>query len=332
MILLAILFVCCTAVFHLAYACTHSQCSAEELPSRADGGNGVLLQTRHSKTSTSNVQPQIADTQESFTFLNASAPTESSLRNGSGQAYHAMARNGCKGTGALFIHFGLGSHGGESLHQYFYDENFSTLFWRPLPSMLIHDLRAGDDHLPSIQRAVAEAKQENACGNVFLGDIKPQLVRAWANITYEQLFRSLEMTFPDAVWVWLIRHPDTWATSLTHFFPSLTPNRKEAYQSLQKWRRTHALFHCRAWQHFGSRLQSNGKGDVVQLNLEQLDWPLFVKQLQDASGYHGLSSENGMPHVNHHEPSWTFPVPDTTNWNSSKYLTEACELVAGDEA
>jgi len=56
MIPLAILFVCCTAVFHLAYACTHSQCSAEELPSRAVGGKGVLLQTRHSKTSTSNVQ------------------------------------------------------------------------------------------------------------------------------------------------------------------------------------------------------------------------------------------------------------------------------------
>merc|ERR1719420_116083 len=144
--------------------------------------------------------------------------------------------------------------------------------------MITPDFRAGNDHLPSLQQAVAEAKQQNACGNVYLGDIKPNLItgnhKSWieADRNYQQLFHYLEMAFPKAVWVWLTRHPDKFATSLTHWFRM--KSEKEANEFLQKVRKLNARFHCSAWKHFGKRIigQGNGKGDVVQLNLEQLDW------------------------------------------------------------
>lgn len=118
---------------------------------------------------------------------------------------------------------------------------------------------------------------------------------------------------------------------MTHFYH--VQGQWQADNTLQTLRREHAGFHCGALQHFGNRTlgrpvgfgKGNGKGDVVQLNLEQLDWPLFVLQLNDASGYQpGLSSEKGMPRVGHHNPSWTYPVTDTGTWSSWDYLKSIC--------
>jgi hypothetical protein len=285
------------------------------------------------------------------------------------QAYHALANNtrtGCGGKPLLYIHFGLGAHGGESLWHFFksvkkingiplhQNNQFSTVWYNSIcegwpcqklqqniDHMILEDLRGGNNHLPLLQRSVAEAKHKTECGNVFLGDIKPDYIvggrvreKNETDPTYQQLFRSLEKAFPDAVWIWLIRHPDKWATSLTHWFPK----NFDKDDALQKAREEHALFHCSAWQHFGNRIvggldgtvHGNSKGDVVQLNLEHVDWPLFVKQLQDASGYQGnifftTNTSTGMPHKGHHEPSWTYPVPDTSSWNSFDYLTEVCK-------
>jgi len=218
--------------------------------------------------------------------------------------------------------------------------------------MIMTDLESGYDNLPQMERLVAEAKKDSPCGNVYLGDIKPNKIIGYKNLglgndkrlsakeadrRFQQLFDNMEKSFPKATWLWLIRHPDKWATSLSHWYKM--KDSTEADQFLQKVRQLHARFHCSAWKHFGKRIigqpdgnvQGNGKGDVVQMNLEQLDWPLFVQQLQDASGYQGLKSESEMPHVGHHPPSWTYPVPDTKTWNPSDYLKEACELAARDE-
>jgi hypothetical protein len=244
----------------------------------------------------------------------------------------------CNGTGKLFFHFGLGAHGGESLEAYFHDNGFATMFYLQgrLPKIIRADLLNGNDGLPQLQQKVAHARKENACGNVFVGDIKPNKVitktevgRAKAG--YEELFRQLDKAFPDAVWIWLMRHPNKWATSLT-FWESFK-DEHEAANFLELARETHTHFHCSAFHHFGNRTlgnptgtaQGNGKADVVQLTLEQLDWPLFVKQLQDASGYKGLEHDGEhMPQVGHHAPTWEYPAPDASKFNSWDYLTTTC--------
>lgn len=253
----------------------------------------------------------------------------------------------CSGTGTLFVHFGLGAHGGESLDVFFRRNNFSTGFYNRaglLWERIAHDLRAGRDHLPQIRRLAADLRRRNRCGNVFLGDIKPQKIigdmgavgAGKSYPTYQQLFQSLDLAFPDAVWIWLIRHPDSWAASLTSW--AHPQDQQQADEHLQNARRVHAHFHCKTAEYFGDRTlgrpngngQSNGTlpGSVVQLNLEQMDWQVFVKQLQDASGYHGLSAGEDMPHVGHHGsfhgPSWEYTVPDTQNWNSWGYLQDVC--------
>lgn len=246
----------------------------------------------------------------------------------------------CKGTGKTFFHFGLGAHGGESLEAYFHDNGFATMFWLQgrLPKIIREDLLNGKDGLPALQQQVAHARRENACGNVFVGDIKPNQVIPYHKHNvgrgkggYEELFRQLDKAFPDAVWIWLMRHPDKWATSLSYW--ESFHNKHEAANFLQSARETHAYFHCSAFHHFGNRTlgnptgtaQGNGKADVVQLTLERLDWPLFVKQLEDASGYKGLEHDGlHMPQVGHHVPTWEYPAPNASKFNSWDYLTTTC--------
>jgi len=246
----------------------------------------------------------------------------------------------CKGTGKTFFHFGLGAHGGESLEAYFHDNGFATMFWLQgrLPKIIREDLLNGKDGLPALQQQVAHARRENACGNVFVGDIKPNQVIPYHKHNvgrgkggYEELFRQLDKAFPDAVWIWLMRHPDNWATSLSYW--ESFHNKHEAANFLQSARETHAYFHCSAFHHFGNRTlgnptgtaQGNGKADVVQLTLERLDWPLFVKQLEDASGYKGLEHDGlHMPQVGHHVPTWEYPAPNASKFNSWDYLTTTC--------
>jgi len=233
----------------------------------------------------------------------------------------------CNGRGPVFFHFGLGAHGGESLRKFFHDNGFATLFYLngELPRIMREDFLNGNDGLPQLQQKVADFRKTNACGNVFVGDIKPDQILK--DVDYEELFRRLDEAFPDAVWIWLIRHPDKWATSLSHWLSF--GSEEKAGQFLQSARNGHAHFHCSAFHYFGNRTlgspTGNGKANVVQFALGQSGWPLFVEQLEYASGYKGLTHDMlEMPHVGHHKPHWKFPAPGANKFNSWDFLKKTC--------
>jgi len=240
----------------------------------------------------------------------------------------------CTCKGALFIDFSPGAMGGESLDQFFKDNNFTTVFFhhsgKRLMDIIQDDLAAQKHHLPQLQQIVAEAAINNSCGNVFLGDLKTSSL-----MPFQQAMRSLDGAFPNATWIWLIRHPAAWATSLSHW--TTIENSDMADLHLQRVRRSFLDFHCYVRQYFGKRVIGNDMNlkklvydmNVVQLNLEKLDWPLFTTQLQEVSGYQCLQPGRGMPHVGHHEPTWTYWTWwDQVNWDSWDFLTQNCESAA----
>lgn len=244
-----------------------------------------------------------------------------------------------------------GCHGGESLDFWFKKQQHFNSLWEYGNGEKIHDIVRRDylhgrRDLPLLRQAVEQ--RDDGCG-LFVGDMKLQKVayddqngildldpNEIESTSYLEVFQSLDQLFPNATFIWLIRHPDAWATSLSHFEP--IHNSEEADRFLQLARNMYNRYHCSIWQYFGGRTldskkdgtQGNvGKRNVVQLNLEQLQFPKFIAQLQEASGHKCLdTTADSLPNVGHHPSTWTFQTEDRTNWDPWDYLAKHCDSAA----
>lgn len=260
--------------------------------------------------------------------INEQDPNDSPYYHAEPEMISAEELN-CTCRNTLFFDLGPGATGGESLNMFFKQNHFRTIFWVDphgigLSYIVKDDLDHGRYDLPKLKELIATAAI-GGCGNVYVGDVK---LAYSSPPPYTQMFQSLDQAFPHATWIWAIRHPDAWATSATHFIHVNT--QEEADRLLQRARAQFNSYHCGIMRQFGERTignPSNAKGNVVQLNLERLDWPLFTKQLQDASGNQCLEPGESMPHVGHHPASWVYEVEDQKNWDAWAYLAKHCQEI-----
>merc|ERR1712151_1369000 len=92
--------------------------------------------------------------------------------------------------------------------------------------------------LPALRKLVRNA-QGSGSGNVFVGDLKPErwsfTGTAFARSRRQgirEVYRLFDQIFPGAIFVWLIRHPHRWITSISHWESETrfsTPNKSQSF-------------------------------------------------------------------------------------------------------
>lgn len=225
-------------------------------------------------------------------------------------------------TQRLVIDVGLGASGGESLREFFRKNGFAILWYntsmytyrhssKKFRDMINEDVAQGKLRLPKLTSLIRKKAKRKNTGNLFVGDLKPSV---WIS-DRAAVIRSLIDAFPNATFVWPLRHPVKWATSKSYWRKqiSLCPMYKE-------WVETNCALYEALARKYGPALLQVPILAVDTLATRSFESSFLASLVRNVGPCFGKKE---LPHVGHHAPNKVFRA-NLTAWDPLEHLRRTC--------